>query len=116
MTQQPDSTYNPLSAEATELQQTMTHSQPTPSQVIGWLPKDATPAQMDSAIQRHIKPSEIHWSERPDTLHLPGHSAGKSYRDVSLPQYYRESFFSTDSMFHPELVGGRLGVAGAPIP
>ena len=60
---------------------------PTPAQIISWLPKDATPEQKDSAIQRHIKPSEIHWSERPDTLHLPGHTAGKSVLDVSRERY-----------------------------
>ena len=26
-------------------------------------------------IRAHIKPSDIHWSEMPDTLHLPGHKA-----------------------------------------
>ena len=88
----------------------------TPKEVLSWLPKDATPAQQDSAIQRHIKASEIHWSTQPDTLHMPGHSKGKSIRDVSLPQYYRESFFSKDSLFHPELTGGRHGVAGDPVP
>jgi hypothetical protein len=45
-----------------------------------------------------------------------GHPAGKSFRDVSLPQYYRESFFSKDSLFHPELRGGRMGVSGDPVP
>jgi len=88
----------------------------TPKEVLSWLPKDATPAQQDSAIQKHVKISEIHWSQQPDTLHMPGHSKGKSFRDVSLPQYYRESFFSKDSLFHPELSGGRLGVAGDPVP
>ncbi|MBD9300136.1 MAG: DUF4271 domain-containing protein [Prevotella sp.] len=88
----------------------------TPKEVLKWLPKNATPAQQDSMIQAHIKPSEIHWSNMPDTLHLPGHQPGKSFLDVSLPQYYRESFFSKDSLFHPELKGGRLGVAGDPIP
>ena len=88
----------------------------TPKQVLNWLPKNATPAQQDSMVRAHIKPSEIHWSEMPDTLHLPGHQPGKSFRDVSLPQYYRESFFSKDSLFHPELKGGRQGVAGDPVP
>ena len=36
--------------------------------------------------------------------------------DVDLPQYYREGFFSKDSLFHPELPGGRYGVAGDPVP
>jgi hypothetical protein len=88
----------------------------TPKMVLSWLPKSATPAQQDSAIQAHFKPSEIRWSNRPDTLHLPGHDKGHSMMDVNLPQYYREGFFSKDSLFHPELPGGRHGVAGDPIP
>ena len=88
----------------------------TPAQVLSWLPRNATPAQQDSAIQAHFIPSEIRWSERPDTLHLPGHDRGRSMLDVDLPQYYREGFFSKDTLFHPELRGGRNGVAGDPVP
>lgn len=120
MVQQADSIHTGLEIE-TELQQQSVQqkhsSQLTPKLVLSWLPKNATPAQQDSMIRAHIKPCEItHWSGMPDTLHLPGHKAGKSFRDVSLPQYYRESFFSKDSLFHPELRGGRLGVAGDPVP
>ena len=88
----------------------------TPRMVLSWLPRNATPAQQDSAIQAHFKPSEIRWSQRPDTLHLPGHDKGRNILDEQLPQYYKESFFSKDSMFHAELQGGRYGVAGDPIP
>ncbi|MBQ2209119.1 MAG: DUF4271 domain-containing protein [Prevotella sp.] len=88
----------------------------TPKMVLSWLPRDATPAQQDSAIQAHFKPSEVRWSQRPDTLHLPGHDKGRNMLDVQLPQYYKEGFFSKDSLFHPELPGGRVGVAGDPIP
>ena len=96
---------------------TVRHSgQLTPQQVLRMLPRDATPAQQDSAIQKHIKASPIHWSSCPDTLHLPGQPVGKSFRHVDLPQYYKESFFSGDSLFHPELPGGRQGVEGDPIP
>ena len=63
------------------------HWQPTPAEVLSWLPKNATPAQQDSAIQAHIRPSEITWSQQPDTLHLPGHTRGHSWRDINLPQY-----------------------------
>ena len=115
MVQQADSIHTGLEIDAESQQQSVQQkhsSQLTPKQVLSWLPKNATPAQQDSMIRAHIKPSEIHWSEMPDTLHLPGQKPGKSFRDVSLPQYYRESFFSKDSLFHPELKGGRLGVAG----
>ena len=51
------------------LQQVIKAQQPlTPAQVLSKLPKDATPEQQDSAIQAQIKPSEITWSNRPDTL------------------------------------------------
>ena len=94
-----------------ELQQVIKAQQPlTPAQVLSKLPKDATPEQQDSAIQAQIKPSEITWSSRPDTLHLPGQSPGKSWRDVTLPKYYKESFFYT------EQPGGRIGFAGDPVP
>ena len=84
--------------------------------VISWLPRNATPAQQDSAIQSRFKASEIRWSQRPDTLHLPGHDKGHNMLDVQLPQYYKEGFFSKDTLFHPELPGGRYGVAGDPVP
>lgn len=117
MVQQADSILTETAPGAASQQVQKQHSsQLTPKQVLSWLPKNATPAQQDSMVRAHIKPSEIHWSTMPDTLHLPGQKAGKSFRDVSLPQYYRESFFSNDSLFHPELKGGRLGVAGDPVP
>ncbi len=93
-----------------------TYRQLTPAQVLKWLPRDATPAQQDSIIQSHFKPGEIHWSGRPDTLHLPGHDRGHNMLDVDIPQYYREGFFSKDTLFHPELQGGRNGIAGDPVP
>ena len=92
------------------------HRPLTPAQVLSWLPRDATPAQQDSAIQSRFKPGEIHWSEHPDTLHLPGHQPGVDLMNAELPQYYKEGFFSKDTLFHPELQGGRIGVAGDPVP
>ena len=92
------------------------HRPLTPAQVLSWLPRNATPAQQDSMIQAHFKPTEIRWSGHPDTLHLPGHDAGKDLMKADIPQYYREGFFSKDSLFHPELQGGRYGMAGDPVP
>lgn len=102
--------------EAGEGEVVVKHYQPTPAQIVSWLPKTATEAQKDSAIQKFIRPREIRWSERPDTLHLPGQPVGRSVLDVSLPQYYKESFFSDKDYFHPEITGGRQGVAGDPMP
>ena len=87
-----------------------------PYQVLKMLPKDATPAQQDSAIQATFQPKQVRYSSRPDTLHIPGHEIGKSIRDVSLPKYYKETFFSKDTLLHPEIAGGRYGVAGDPVP
>lgn len=36
--------------------------------------------------------------------------------ETPLPQYYREGYFSADTLLHPELPGGRYGVAGDPVP
>ena len=88
-----------------------------PYQVLRALPKDATPAQQDSAIQATFQPKEIRYSDRPDTLHLPGYGKGKSALEITtLPKYYRESFFANDSLFHPERSGGRFGIAGETVP
>ena len=88
----------------------------TPAQAISRLPKDATPAQQDSAIQAAFHPGEIHYSSRPDTLRLPGEPLGKSVYEASIPQYYKETYFTSDSLMHPEISGGRMGIAGEPIP
>ena len=88
----------------------------TPYQVLRLLPKDATPAQQDSAIQAWLKPAEIHYSEQPDTLHLPGEDIPRDLKAVNIPQYYRENFFSNNSLYHEELKGDSYGVAGDPVP
>ena len=33
-----------------------------------------------------------------------------------MPKYYRESYFTGKPFFNPDLFGGRLGVAGDPVP
>lgn len=88
----------------------------SPYQVLRMLPRDATPAQQDSAIQAWLKPSIIRYSDQPDTLHLPGHSPAQDLMEVNLPQYYRKNFFSNDTLFYTEKPGSLPGVAGDPIP
>ena len=89
----------------------------TPYQVLRLLPKDATPAQQDSAIQAWLGHREIRYSEQPDTLHLPGEGIPKDLKAVSLPQYYRENFFSKDTLYHEELSAqDYFGMSGDPVP
>ena len=88
----------------------------TPYEVLRLLPKDATPAQQDSAIQEWFEPKEIHYSSRPDTLHLPGQEIARDLKEVNLPHYYRENFFSNNTLYHPELSTERVGASGDPIP
>ena len=83
----------------------------TPYQVLRLLPKDATPAQQDSAIQAWLEPREIRYSEQPDTLHLPGEGIPKDLKTVNLPQYYRENFFSKDTLYHEEMSNFIVGQA-----
>lgn len=88
----------------------------TPYQVLQLLPKDATPEQQDSAIQSWFQPGEIHYSEQPDTLHLPGHDKGHNPRDIRIPDYTKELFLANDSLTHPSLAHEPFGVAGDPVP
>ncbi len=89
----------------------------TPYQVLRLLPKDATPAQQDSAIQAWLGHREIRYSDQPDTLHLPGEGIPKDLKAVNLPQYYRENFFSNDTLYHEELSAqDYYGMAGDPVP
>ena len=80
------------------------------------LPKDATPAQQDSAIQAWLKDVEIRYSEQPDTLHLPGESVPRDMTTADIPLYYRENFFTNNTLYHEELRIGGSGVAGDPVP
>lgn len=107
---EPESTLPHVKAEPSEGEEQHSY------QVLHTFPEDASPAQRDSVIQTVFRVNKSNLSTRPDTLHLPGQDKGKSIRDVNLPQYYREIFFSKDSLLHPELNGGRYGVAGDPVP
>lgn len=116
--EQPDSAAAPVEEESVGSVKTEERaSKPKhPYQVLQSLPAEATPAQQDSAIQAVFKVENTHLSTRPDTLHLPGHSIGRDIKDVNMPLYYRETFFSKDSLLHPEIDGGRVGEAGDPVP
>lgn len=116
MIQQADSIQFGLHEGVADTSSQVHHGPPTPYQVSKWLPEGYTPEQLDSAIQKHCKVSEIHWSNCPDTLHLPGEPKPHDPRNVVLPTYKEESFFANDSLYRPELPGGQMGVMGEPVP
>lgn len=89
-----------------------------PYQVLHELPRDVTPAQQDSAL--HAVYGEKAYGQKAEPLDSASllnraNAAGK-LENVELPQYYKQNFFSTDSLWHPELNGGRYGIAGDPVP
>ena len=89
-----------------------------PYKVLHELPKDATPAQQDSALQTVYSNNTYTKKATPiDSLSLLNRCNVKNNLEkVELPQYYKQNFFSTDSLWHPELNGGRYGIAGDPVP
>ena len=113
---QNDSILTTISTARTDTMAVHSAKPQTPYEVLRLLPKDATPAQQDSAIQEWFEPKEIHYSSRPDTLHLPGQERPRDLKEVNLPHYYRENFFSNNTMYHPELSTERIGTSGTPIP
>lgn len=88
----------------------------TPAQVLSWLPKDATPAQQDSAIRKHIKIKPCSYSGRRDTLGTPETKPGCDTFTLSKPQWHGKSLVQKDSVYRPEHTVWRHGVAGDPIP
>ena len=85
-------------------------------EVLRQLPANATPAQQDSAIQAMFNPGLAGRKAAGDSLNLHADSTQTDSARSSLPQYYRENFFTTKSLYHPELSGSRYGVAGDPQP
>ena len=87
----------------------------TPYEVLRSLPRDATPAQQDSAIQATFQPGEIHYSSQPDTLHLPGHEIGVKVTDVDIPIFYEKTFFAK-SIQQQGRISTMYGMPGDPVP
>ena len=88
----------------------------TPAEVLSWMPRDATPAQQDSVIQHYFKPADIHWSEQPETLRLPGQEWKKTFYDHVKSENYRDIYISKTNFQHSEVEANRAGKAGDPVP
>ena len=92
------------------------HGQPTPAEVISWLPKTATPWQQDSAIRANIKIPDVDWSQRPNPMCTPTTKADEKHFTLSKPMYHSKSWVQKDSIYRPEYATYRIGVAGDPVP
>lgn len=90
--------------------------QPTPAQVLSWLPKTATPAQQDSAIRAHIRIKPCTYSSRPDTLGTPNTRPDLDTFNLREPQWHGKSLIQKDSIYKPEVAAWRQGMGGDPVP
>ena len=77
-----------------------------PYQVLQELPPDATPAQQDSALQTVYSSTPNYKTATPldSTSMLNRNNLDKNLEKVDLPQYYRQNFFSTDSLRRPSAI------------
>ena len=88
----------------------------TTEQVLRELPDSATPWQQDSAVQAYFKPGQDnHYSDRPDTLGLPGRHVDKLYMRkpfsaFSSPQQLSDTILP----LHTQVSGSRRDAAPAP--
>lgn len=89
----------------------------TPAQIINSLPKTATPWQQDSAIRANYKFKERDWLHEPNPMRTPTTKADPEMKlSLDKPMYYSHSLVQPDSIYRPEEVGHRPGVAGDPVP
>ena len=80
------------------------------------LPPNATPAQLDSAIQSVFRPEVKSLATPQDTLLLSSKDSVQEATDINFSKYYKEGFFTNNALLHPELNVERYGVAGDPVP
>lgn len=105
----PDTTANVAKAHRFDRQ--------TPAEIIGRLPDTATPWQQDSAIRANYKFQEIDWANTPNPLRTPTTKADPDIKEIATrPMYHGKSLVQPDSVYRPEDVAFRPGVAGDPVP
>ncbi len=89
----------------------------TPAEIISWLPKTATPWQQDSAIRANYKFQDVDWQHAPNPMRTPTTKADPEITgSLTKPMYYSHSLVQPDSIYRPEQVAYRPGVAGDPVP
>ena len=70
----------------------------------------ASPSRIDSVIQANLPPRRIRWSERPDTLEIPGLKGQVPYESCNIPNCYELGFFRDNEFLHPELTVNPRGI------
>lgn len=65
--------------------------------------KGCSPAKIDSVIQANLRPRKIRWSQRPDTLEIPGLEGRLPYTTDNLPKCYELGYFNGNPLVHPEI-------------
>lgn len=65
--------------------------------------KGCSPSKIDSVIQANLPPRKIRWSQRPDTLEIPGLEGRVAYSVDNLPKCYHLGYFQGNDLLHPEL-------------
>ena len=78
--------------------------------------KGCSPDKIDSVIQANLPPRRIRWSQRPDTLEIPGLEGRVAYSIDNLPKCYHLGFFQGNPLLHPELEVSPRGIQTEPIP
>ena len=78
--------------------------------------KGCSPGKIDSVIQANLPPRRIRWSQRPDTLEIPGLEGREAYSIDNLPKCYHLGFFQGNPLLHPELEVRPRGIQTEPIP
>lgn len=70
----------------------------------------------NDSVAQSTYATKSHWDVKVDSLLMPSQGKEIEVKMNPLPKYYKESYFSNDSLLHSELVAGRYGVAGEPVP
>lgn len=78
--------------------------------------KGCSPSKIDSVIQANLPPRKIQWSQRPDTLEIPGLEGRVAYSIDNLPKCYHLGYFQDNVLLHPELEVRPHGIQTEPIP
>lgn len=111
MVQQPDSL---------NTQHNTQHTQQTAEQQV--TDREATESSLHSlnvaedSTAQVVRAFKSQWEVKIDSVLMPEFGKSLKANVKPLPKYYKESFFSKDSLLHTELRAGRYGIAGDPVP